>query len=84
MSSGFFGGLSTAFWTGSEHKLEKHAVVQDVTALHVSIGHYKVSVSTQIAALRRALEGGLTGDRAKWFKAATKASTQITRVLTSD
>ncbi|KAF8332695.1 composite domain of metallo-dependent hydrolase [Cantharellus anzutake] len=70
-SRGFFGGLSTAFWTGGKHKLERHAVIQDVTALHVGIGHYGASVSTQIAALRKALKGDLTGDRAKWFKAAS-------------
>ncbi|KAH9048372.1 carbohydrate esterase family 9 protein [Lactarius hengduanensis] len=52
--SGFYSGLGTAFSTGAAHKLEDGAVVQEVTALHVSVGHFgrKPSVSTQIAALR--------------------------------
>lgn len=73
-SAGVFGGLSTAFSLGAAHKLQKHAVVQDVTALHVTLGHYKSgpSVSTQIAALRKALFGGLDGQRGEWFSAAAK------------
>lgn len=52
-------GLSTAFSTGAAHKLEDGAVIQDVAALHVQIGHSKrgPSVSTQIAALRNMLLG---------------------------
>jgi len=52
--SGFYGGLGTSFSTGAAHKLEDGAVVQEITALHVSVGHFggKPSISTQIAALR--------------------------------
>ncbi|KAH9176442.1 carbohydrate esterase family 9 protein [Lactarius sanguifluus] len=52
--NGFYSGLGTAFSTGAAHKLEDGAVAQEVTALHVSVGHFgrKPSVSTQIAALR--------------------------------
>ena len=55
-SHGFIAGLSTAFSLGAEHKLAEGAVLQEVTALHVSIGYGgKASVSTQIAALRKLL-----------------------------
>ncbi|KAG1808290.1 composite domain of metallo-dependent hydrolase [Suillus subaureus] len=58
-SGGLIVGLSTAFSTGAAHKLEDGAVIQDVAALHVQIGHSKrgPSVSTQIAALRNMLLG---------------------------
>ncbi|KAI0266870.1 carbohydrate esterase family 9 protein [Gloeopeniophorella convolvens] len=51
---GFFGGLGTSFSTGAVHKLEEGAVIQEITALHVSVRHFgrRPSVSTQIAALR--------------------------------
>ncbi|KAI9463526.1 carbohydrate esterase family 9 protein [Lactarius psammicola] len=57
--SGFLGGLGVEFSLGSRHKLEKGAVHQDVTALHLSIVHgtTQPSVSTQIAALRQWLFG---------------------------
>ncbi|KAH9992672.1 carbohydrate esterase family 9 protein [Russula vinacea] len=54
---GFFGGLGTSFSTGAVHKLANGAVIQEVTALHVSVGHFttRPSVSTQISALRNLL-----------------------------
>lgn len=54
---GFLGGLGTSFSTGAIHKLVDGAVIQEVTALHFSIGHFASgpSISTQIAALRRLL-----------------------------
>lgn len=53
VSYGFLSGLSTAFSSGAKHKLEKGAVLQRVSALHIGI-HYGrgPSVSSQIAALR--------------------------------
>lgn len=59
LHSAFFGGLSTAFSLGAAHKLEQGAVVQDVTALHVSInrGNNGPSVSTKVATLRKLLLG---------------------------
>ncbi|KAH9012023.1 carbohydrate esterase family 9 protein [Lactarius pseudohatsudake] len=53
--SGFIGGLGVEFSLGAGHKLEKGAVHQDVTALHLSIVHgtMQPSVSTKIAALRQ-------------------------------
>lgn len=54
---GFFGGLGTSFSTGAVHKLANGAVIQEVTALHVSVGHFtsRPSISTQISALRNLL-----------------------------
>lgn len=54
VNSGFYGGLGTSFSTSAAHKLEDGAVLQEITALHVSVGHFgrKPSISTQIAALR--------------------------------
>lgn len=57
-SKGLVAGLSTVFSTGAAHGLQGGAVVQDVAALHVSIGRRwsgSPSVSTQIAALRNLL-----------------------------
>ncbi|KAJ8582701.1 composite domain of metallo-dependent hydrolase [Rhizopogon salebrosus TDB-379] len=58
-SNGLIVGLSTMFSTGAAHRLEGGAVIQDVAALHVQIGHSNIgpSVSTQIAALRNILLG---------------------------
>lgn len=63
-SRGFLSGLSTAFGLGSAHKMEMGALVQETTALHVSIGHMgkTPSVSTQIATLRRLLLNGGEGE----------------------
>ncbi|KAH8116643.1 composite domain of metallo-dependent hydrolase [Phellopilus nigrolimitatus] len=59
---GFLSGLSTAFGLGAAHKLEKGALVQEVAAVHVTVGHMgkTPSISTQIAALRHLLldDGG--------------------------
>ncbi|KAF5380447.1 hypothetical protein D9615_004475 [Tricholomella constricta] len=67
-SRGFLSGLSTAFSTGAVHRLAHGAVVQDVTALHISVGSSSASISTQIAALRRLLLGGGDGDLAQRFR----------------
>jgi hypothetical protein len=58
-SNGLIVGLSTIFSTGAAHRLEDGAIIQDVAALHVQIGHSNKgpSVSTQIAALRNILLG---------------------------
>ncbi|KAE9395829.1 carbohydrate esterase family 9 protein [Gymnopus androsaceus JB14] len=51
-----FFGLGTCFSTGALHKLELGALPQAVTALHTAVSfNGVVSVSTQIAALRRLL-----------------------------
>ncbi|KAH7929866.1 composite domain of metallo-dependent hydrolase [Leucogyrophana mollusca] len=68
---GLLGGLSTYLSLSSRHKLESGAIIQEVTAVHVAVGHGRgsPSISTQIAALRRLLVGPHEGERGKWFKA---------------
>jgi hypothetical protein len=54
--AGFLRGLSTAFSAGSPHALARGAIVQEETALHITISFSLTpSVSTQIAALRSQL-----------------------------
>ena len=51
--NGFLQGVSTAFSAGSSNALAQGAVIQDETALHITISFSLApSVSTQIAALR--------------------------------
>ncbi|KAF9268942.1 carbohydrate esterase family 9 protein [Marasmius fiardii PR-910] len=65
----FFSGLGTMFSTGASHKLQKGAIVQDVTGLHFSVRHFgSPSVSTQIAVLRRLLLNPPEGDLGDQFK----------------
>jgi len=53
---GFLLGLSTAFDTGASNSLEDGAIFREETALHVAISPLlSVSVSTQLATLRRLL-----------------------------
>jgi len=72
-------GLSTTFRTGAAHAMQRGAIVQDVAALHVVMGKPnpalgEVSVSTQMAALRRLLYGWETQDKetGHWFKQAAE------------
>ncbi|KAH9918644.1 uncharacterized protein B0H18DRAFT_1030145 [Fomitopsis serialis] len=58
--SSFLGGLSAAFSLGSPHKLQKGAIVQDVTAVHV-------------ATLRHLLSHP-TGEAAKYFRLVTNGT----------
>lgn len=61
LGAGFRKGFGVAFSTGVAHRLENGSIIQDLTALHVGIGHVggsgAPSISTQIAALRRLLQG---------------------------
>ncbi|KAL0072430.1 hypothetical protein AAF712_000193 [Marasmius tenuissimus] len=69
MHSNFLSGLGTMFSTGSLHKLEKGAIIQGTTSLHVSVRHLgSPSVSTQIAVLRRMLFHPPEGDLGHQFK----------------
>ena len=53
---GFSQGLSTAFSAGSPHALARGAVVQEETALYITLSlSFTTSVSTQIVALRSQL-----------------------------
>ncbi|KXN85384.1 hypothetical protein AN958_11484 [Leucoagaricus sp. SymC.cos] len=72
---GFTGGLGVAFSLGALNKMEKNAVIQVVTGLHVSIGHFtKPSVSSQIAALRRLLLGPAAGAMGAYFHRVKQGS----------
>lgn len=71
VSSGHFAGLSVGFNPGASHGLEKGAIIQEVAALHVSVGHLggaRPSISTQIAALRNMLLHPDDGERGQWLK----------------
>ncbi|TFY56157.1 hypothetical protein EVJ58_g7809 [Rhodofomes roseus] len=73
--SSFLGGLSTAFSLGAPHKLQKGAVVQEVTAVHVKLAPEGVpSVSTQVATLRHLLLNPTDGDAAKYFRLVTNGT----------
>lgn len=77
VSSAVMGGLSTAFYTGAALKTDDGAVIQPIASLHASIGSKggTLSVSSQIAALRKALKGnGPEGESAAWWKRAAEGS----------
>ncbi|KAG2013293.1 hypothetical protein CC2G_010222 [Coprinopsis cinerea AmutBmut pab1-1] len=79
-SSQFLAGLSAAFRTGAAHSMERGAIVQDVVALHVVLGRAHplipgaVSVSSQLATLRRLLRGWESRDKETgyWFRKAAE------------
>ncbi|KAJ7684011.1 carbohydrate esterase family 9 protein [Mycena rosella] len=75
------GGVSTVFCTGSAHAMEQGAIIQTFAALHVGIHrahplsrNRPVSVSSQIAGLRRLLYGweSQETETGKWFKRAAE------------
>jgi len=68
LTDGFLSGLGTAFGTGLPHRLEKGALLQDVTALHFDLTSSKPSVSTHIAALRNLFLGQSEGELAVQIK----------------
>jgi hypothetical protein len=72
--------LGTYFSLGAKHKLEKEAVLHDVTAVHVAVLHRGSgpSVSTQIAALRRLLLGPYVGERGTFFEAVAQVRVYFT------
>ncbi|KAH6915125.1 hypothetical protein BKA70DRAFT_566770 [Coprinopsis sp. MPI-PUGE-AT-0042] len=80
LSSHLISGLSAAFRTGASHAMEVGAVIQDVVALHVVVGKSHplipstMSVSTQIATLRRLLHGWESTDQetGHWFRKAAE------------
>lgn len=82
----FTSGLSTAFSLGAAHKLAKGAVLQDVAAFHVSVGHLGVapSVSTQIAALRRLLLAPHKGVVGSWLQHVSRVRLCSLSSLVSD
>lgn len=81
--SGLIGGISATIRTGARHALEKGAIIQEVTGLHVTVernpsGRGYFSISTQVNVLRNLLLGshGVTNDSATghWFGKVTSAS----------
>ena len=69
------------------HKLADGAVVQEVTALHFSIGHFgsRPSISTQIAALRRLLlelPDDTLADASRPFRDAVRVRQILMRQMT--
>lgn len=91
--SGLIGGLSATIRTGARHALEKGAIVQEVTALHVTIERDPwdsgyVSISTQINVLRNLLLGSHKGVRndsttGHWFGKVTGVSRVSTMLVLS-
>lgn len=83
-ASALFGGLSVTFRTGATHALEHGAIVKPITALHINVGRaaplrgtlQPVSVSTQIATLRRLLFNGVDEreETGYWFNKAADVS----------
>lgn len=71
---GFYGGLGTSFNLGAENKLESGAVIQETTALHVSVRHFgaQPSVSTQIAVLRQLLLSGASATKTSAAASSTE------------
>jgi len=84
VNRGFYGGLSVAFSLGTSHKLEKGALIQQVTAVHVSVRHTETSVSTQIAALRRLLLGPREGEAGIWFEKVTQVCVFLFKFMASN
>ncbi|KAF9012657.1 carbohydrate esterase family 9 protein [Cyathus striatus] len=79
-------GLSATFRTGSAHAMESGAIIQDIAALHVAVSHShpmfegnSVSVSTQIAALRRLLHGweSTNKETGLWFRRASEGTVPL-------
>ncbi|KAJ6577401.1 carbohydrate esterase family 9 protein [Mycena capillaripes] len=71
---GVVGGLGVSFSLGAAHKLERGAVLQEVTGLHMNVLQALPgpSVSTQIALLRRLLLHPVEGPSKEWFEKVTK------------
>jgi len=76
-------GVSATFRTGASHAMERGAILQDATALHITMGRShplfpdrRPSVSTQISTLRRLLYGWEAQERVtgEWFQKAAEVS----------
>ncbi|KAJ6630996.1 carbohydrate esterase family 9 protein [Mycena sp. CBHHK59/15] len=70
---GVFGGLGVSFSLGAAHKLERGAVLQEVTGVHMNVlqSLSEPSVSTQIALLRKLLLRPVDGPSKVWFQKVT-------------
>ncbi|TFY65178.1 hypothetical protein EVJ58_g2131 [Rhodofomes roseus] len=82
---GFYAGLGTSFFTGAMNRLEPGAILQEVTAVHITVRPYSAavpSISTQIATLRRMLLHPVDGDAGEWFRGVGKG--RVTLVVETD
>ncbi|KAJ6570163.1 carbohydrate esterase family 9 protein [Mycena vulgaris] len=72
-SYGAFGGLGVSFSLGAAHGLERGAILQEVTGVHMKVLQSLpgLSVSTQIALLRRLLLRPVDGPSKVWFNKVT-------------
>lgn len=73
---GVFGGLGVGFSLGAAHKLERGAIIQEITAIHMTATRSLSgpSVSTQIALLRRLLLRPVDGPSKRWFQKVTNVN----------
>ncbi|KIY67956.1 composite domain of metallo-dependent hydrolase [Cylindrobasidium torrendii FP15055 ss-10] len=65
-------GLSVAFRPGALHAMERGAIIQDITALHIKLS--TIGITSQLAVLRRLLYGEIERDtdEGQWFKHASE------------
>ena len=75
--AGFLSGVGALFSLDSAHKFDNGAVIKE-GGVHVSVGHQKTSIGTQIAALRRlllrAVEDPGSGEASAWFQMVVNVS----------
>ncbi|KAG8916313.1 hypothetical protein FRC02_004050 [Tulasnella sp. 418] len=88
VSSSYIGGLSTCFRTGSMSVLEDGAMIQDVVAVHATVGRIsvynealdkgtKTSISTQIGMLRSLLLGRQKTELGEWYRRVAMGETPL-------
>ena len=80
--AGFLSGIGALFSLDSAHKSDNGAVIKE-GGVHVSVGHQKASIDTQIAALRRLLLGAVkdpgSGEATAWFQMVVNVSISSSR-----
>ncbi|KAJ7116414.1 carbohydrate esterase family 9 protein [Mycena epipterygia] len=76
---GVFGGLGVSFSLGAAHKLQRGAVLQEVTGVHMAVmqSFPGPSVSTQIALLRKLLLRPVDGPSKAWFEKVTNGEVPL-------
>ncbi|KZT72052.1 carbohydrate esterase family 9 protein [Daedalea quercina L-15889] len=80
---GFYAGLGTSFFTGATNRLDRGAVLQEATAVHITVRPASFgSISTQIATLRRLLLRPIEGDSGDWFRGVGEG--RVTLVVDTD
>ncbi|KAJ6468411.1 carbohydrate esterase family 9 protein [Mycena sanguinolenta] len=79
LATGVVGGLGVSFSLGAAHKLERGAVLHEVTAVHMTVSQSMSgpSVSTQIALLRRLLLHPVDGPSKEWFLKVTNGEVPL-------